>query len=171
MQSGNWLASLRSSYVGASLQKLETWIAIGVTAAVTIAVAVVSHTTQPLPVDVDFTVQRSNGPPLGYTLLGFSMPAPSGSETQGQVARIILPRSLPERFELVIEGRTVRPERDTKALVRVAETALEHHFPRVPGIGRLAVQHARSTREIELVMMPGQALEIKRVAIRPELAP
>jgi hypothetical protein len=171
MQNESFVARLRASYVAVGLLKPETRIAASATVLVTLIVIAISRVPMRSALEIDLTKPRPHGVIRDYTALGFSLPADTGSAAQGKTARIVLSRALPEKFELEIEARYVRMDANLPTIMQIAETRLEHAFMTSYSTFQTSVEHKMSTREIDFLLDPRLILEIKKIAIRPQVTP
>lgn len=162
---GRSLGTLRSSYLTASVRAPENWIALVVTAGITLAVAAASR----VPLSADVSLNLSEIQPFGgsqqATLLGI-FPGPREGITEGPIPGVILNRPLPESFELFVDGRCMQSCDQRAVEVEIGESTYEAHFGKVSTQIRLRVANPGGARQITFNLPPGMRLAIRRILIR-----
>jgi len=155
----------RDSYLFAALKTRENWIAMAATVAVTAAVVAYSRTPLPAEVTVDLTRMQRFGSLVHATPVGF-WPDRSGAMTTGDVARVVLNRPLPGRFELVIEGRALDAGGAVDAEVRVGASSYAARFETDTAPITLRIDNDAGAREIVLRLPAGSRLAVTRITTR-----
>lgn len=161
---GRWIAGL-----AARASEPDAKWATAITLAVMLAVLALG--SRPLASDVRLDLRQGDavGGLSQLTLVGFSIVRPFGRVLPDQPGRrdlsIISNRPYPERFELVIEGWTLRPGQPVALEVTLGDARGRARFGGDPSTKRVALENPGRGRVLNLALGHDDKLAVRTIAI------